>query len=482
MRKFLAILLCCFLCFSVGCQTPSNSGDSSSVDTPPVQQVLSVSTSDTTLIKGDTFTINYYIAVEEPVLFSSNNEEVCTVNASGTVTAVGVGTAMISIQVGDLLQFKKFTVVANTTYCVKIYDGDINLLENGTFTLDASLVKGMVQYPDKCTYSIDDTTIATIDASGTIKALKQGSCTITVSCQKEGRTYFETAKLTVAPAVYIDCLDVVQCDYAKSQRFEYVIKTIDGDTPVENAIAQITMDNTGLFEISGNVLTGVELGMTKIRLQYAGIEKVIEATCSLGLEEDEFNFFTHPKTIENVFTTGHFNYRTPAQKAEANYYSPVSLTRIVNGQDMGVNCLHITNRANGGMGLEYLGLYMDSRKTYEEMVALQNAGYSYIQFEIFTIVDPADFNNDGVLDYNYNPRPRIETSYYSQKDGFDVRINCNKWEIVKIPLSRYLDSYFTVHASAEETQIIRTTLKKLNADTPMYFFSMYIKPVKFVKE
>ena len=477
MRRFLSIILCFLCCFTVGCQLPSGSQSESSsvVETPQTQQVLSVSTSDTTLIKGDTFTINYYIAVEETVVFSSNNESVCTVDGNGKVTAVGVGNAMISIQVGELIRFKKFTVVASTTYCVKIYDGDIIMLEEGTFSLDASLVKGMVKYPDKCTYSIDDTKIATIDGSGNIKALKQGSCTITVSCEKDGRTYFETVALTVAPAVYIDCVDEIDCNFSEPQRFEYVIKKISDDTPLENAVAKITMDNATLFEISGNVLTGVELGETKIRLQYAGVEKVIDAACRLGVAEDEYNFFTHEQSIKGVFTTGTFNYRDLAQKANEGYYSPVSITRTVNGEDMGMNCLHITNRAKNGTALTYLGLYMESRKTYEEMVALQSKGYEYIQFEIFTIMDPADYNKDGVIDLAYDPRPRIETSYQGSP-LFNVRINCYKWQVVKIPLSAYLDNYFTVHSGKDETQIIRTTLKSGE------FFSMYIKPVKFVKE
>ena len=491
MKRILSIILsvlCCF--FVVGCAPTTT--------TPPASensQDIFVSVSEVTLEKGETYEIEYYLFDDETqVTFESQNTAVCTVDGNGKVVAVGVGETNVIIKAGETVRIRKFVVTTSATYRVKIYDGDVVLLKNGTFTLNAALVKGIVEYPDTCTYTIDKTDVATVDASGTIHALQVGNCTVTVSCEKEGRTYFAKANVTVSPEVYIDCVDEVSFLYMEQKRVPYTIKNIADDTVVQDAVAEVVLMNEGLFNVSGNLFTGIDVGETTLKLMYAGIVKTVSVRCYVDVKENEFNFFAHSSVIKDAFAMNKFDYlQHPDRRADGNYYSTLRLTNTVAGQDMGMNCLEISSRANGGFHLDYLTLFIESRKTFEEMIVLESKGYTCIEIEFYILNEPArDLDGDGhiedrteqdgydadgdgwVEDGSELPASRhwMESVYLAQGANYNVGV----WNTVRIPLERYLDLY-------EEKHITHGTLffGVGDAHSPDYNYTMFIKPIKFAK-
>jgi len=115
--------------------------------------------------------------------YKSSNENVAKVNANGVITAVGPGTAQITVS----------TNTNRSTYCmvtVKQPAKKITLLLNRPSTKKIYLVKGQMvtlnsklspdNSTDTLTYKSSKKKIAAVSASGTITAKKKGTATITV--------------------------------------------------------------------------------------------------------------------------------------------------------------------------------------------------------------------------------------------------------------------------------------------------------------
>ena len=126
---------------------------------------------------GDTATISVSVspssaASTATVSFSSSNESVATVNNFGRVTAVGKGSATITVTCGDIVR----------TVSVRVYiptDG-IHVLKPG----ETAQITGSVSpstAPQGLTFRSSDHSVATVNGSGTVTAVGTGSTSIIVS-------------------------------------------------------------------------------------------------------------------------------------------------------------------------------------------------------------------------------------------------------------------------------------------------------------
>lgn len=163
---------------------------------------IKVSASSEELWKGDgvqlSATVSPDTATDKSVTWSTSNKKVATVSSSGYVTAVAGGTCTISAK----------NSAGQTASCkIKVY-------ESATGIEVEEIVKVMyVGQVDKLTATVLPTTatdrgvtwktsnkaIATIEADGTIRAVKIGSCTITATSDDGG--YTATCKITVEPKI-----------------------------------------------------------------------------------------------------------------------------------------------------------------------------------------------------------------------------------------------------------------------------------------
>jgi uncharacterized protein YjdB len=137
------------------------------------------------------------------IAWSSSNTAVATVNQSGAVTAVGAGSANISVQSEGKSGSASLTVqaapvpVASVTVSLAASSLTIGQKTQGTAVLkDAG---GAVLTGRALAWSSSNTAVATVDQAGSVTAVGNGSTSITV--QSEGKSGSASLAVQAAPAV-----------------------------------------------------------------------------------------------------------------------------------------------------------------------------------------------------------------------------------------------------------------------------------------
>ena len=115
--------------------------------------------------------------------YISGNESVATVDKNGIVTAVGEGTAIITLEVGDDEIYAKNSTTVTVT--VSKIPTEINI-ENTTFDMEVNdeLSVGATLTPadaGNVTYASTNLSVVTVDAKGNVKAVGAGNASIIVS-------------------------------------------------------------------------------------------------------------------------------------------------------------------------------------------------------------------------------------------------------------------------------------------------------------
>ena len=160
--------------------------------------------SEISLPEGESVTLTASVAPSyasnKEVTWSSSNTSVATVDASGKVTAVKGGSAIITANAGGKTATCYVTVTAKVTG-VTLNKTEIALMEGESVTLTASVAPSYASNKE-VTWSSSNTSVATVDASGKVTAVKAGSATITVTTCDGGFT--ATCAVTVKTREAVD--------------------------------------------------------------------------------------------------------------------------------------------------------------------------------------------------------------------------------------------------------------------------------------
>lgn len=175
MKKLTAILFATLVVLGLGsCYQECN-------NVLPQPTALTLNPTVVTLKVGDTQQLT---ATVEPtdqnytVTFTSDNEQIATVDANGLVKAVAEGTANITAKVGNLTA-KSVITVSNSAPDVTLTVNKPTLtIEKGkTAQIDYTVTPANT----RVTFVSDKTNIATVNATGLVTAVAAGSATITVA-------------------------------------------------------------------------------------------------------------------------------------------------------------------------------------------------------------------------------------------------------------------------------------------------------------
>ncbi len=163
---------------------------------------VSLNKSELTLLPGDTETLSATVNPENAgnknISWSSNNTSVATVDAAGKVTAMGVGTAIITVTTEDGGKTAECTVAVNpiAVTSVTLSQSSLSLTKGSTSTLTATVAP--TNATDKTvTWSSNNTNVATVDANGKVTAVSGGSATITASAGGKSATCSVTVTVPV---------------------------------------------------------------------------------------------------------------------------------------------------------------------------------------------------------------------------------------------------------------------------------------------
>ena len=141
-------------------------------------EVMKLSTGVKTLIIGESFTIKVTGVGDATVTFSSDNENVATVDQTGLVTSVGIGEATIRVSAAGQSKNCYVTVIEDTRIPtlrfnnVDSEDGKyvLPLLQGESYALDYDIIFGGMFVEGSVQFESADENVATVDANGVVTA------------------------------------------------------------------------------------------------------------------------------------------------------------------------------------------------------------------------------------------------------------------------------------------------------------------------
>jgi len=128
---------------------------------------------------------------DKSIEWSSSNTAVATVNNVGVITGVSTGTCTITATCGEASATLTVTVKKPVEQVV-LNKSDVTIKEEETFTFTCTIVPNDASEKN-VSWTSSDSSVATVNASGTITGIKAGTCTITATC--DGKV--ATANITV---------------------------------------------------------------------------------------------------------------------------------------------------------------------------------------------------------------------------------------------------------------------------------------------
>jgi hypothetical protein len=272
------------------------------------------------------------------VTWSTDDDTVATVDATGLVSAVGAGTANITATSDFDGAFSGFAVITVTEpedvidgVSVTPGSGDLGVEATTTLQLTATVSVVSGSPSTAVTWSTDDDTVATVDATGLVTAVGAGTANITATSDFDG-AFGDSASITVhaAPALagdyapYAGEANVFDGDFSMvfptvtggfgTLSFALSSGALPGDFVVDDGIDVITYTveldpatgeiagSTGFpGEFSGEVTVSDELGQQATAAFEIDLELTVNiADGSLGLDTTQ-TVFAYPAFTEVFF-------------------------------------------------------------------------------------------------------------------------------------------------------------------------------------
>ncbi len=197
----------------------------------------------------------------------SRNESVATVDDSGKVTAVAIGTAIIklTVNVGEQTQSAlcQITVAKKGSEAmgqIVLSDTDVTIFAGEAYTAWAYLQFGDEKIAD-VEWSASDASVCMVK-NGVITGVSQGSATVGVSCSHGGIDYSADIAVTVAAKPQTIEIDLENDYIVKDEAVRlstFLVK--DGKvTKIDNNNVTYSVNDEDVATINGGVLTGVKAG------------------------------------------------------------------------------------------------------------------------------------------------------------------------------------------------------------------------------
>lgn len=208
---------------------------------------VSVSPSSLALDVGSAKALNNTVspsnATDQSVIWSSGNESVATVNASGLVTAVAQGSATIAVTTNDGGFAASCNVTVNPIAVTAVsISPDILTLDVGASWQLTETVAPTDAADKSVTWSTSDESIATVSSSGEVMAVAPGSATITVSTNNGG--YKDSCELTVNTP-----LSVASIQGARVKLYPNPL--IEGELSI---VSNFNIEGIRVFDLSGTLI------------------------------------------------------------------------------------------------------------------------------------------------------------------------------------------------------------------------------------
>ena len=261
---------------------------------PEEVAVSSISLGQTTaeMLIGETVQLTATIlpsnATDKSVTWASSKQSVATISNNGLITAIAEGQSTITASAGGKSATCQVTVSSGFVAVVSIsLDREsITMEEEGSTTLVAT-VKPDDATDKSVTWSSSNTSIATVDQSGKVTAVKEGSATITARASNKQATCSVTVKKKVI-AVTSVTLNKTELSLNKGQS-ETLTATVKPDNATDKSVTW-SSSNTAVATVDSNgKVTAVAGGNATITAKAGDQQATCAVTVSVPLESISLN-------------------------------------------------------------------------------------------------------------------------------------------------------------------------------------------------
>ncbi len=279
-------------------EVPSTVADNTNLSVEVPTTNISLNKTSTTIAKGEKEKLTATLEPEgasSAITWSSADENVATVSADGTVTAVGAGTTTITATANGHSATCKVTV--------NVPLKSIEIIGEATTIKAGTPMQLRVNYdPEDTTddktveWSSSDASVATVDQNGLVRAIKDGTATITAKVGNVEDTYQIAVKEVKLESISLD-REEITIHRGESDILQVIYNPADttDDKTVEwksSNPAQVSVDGNGNVKavaLGGAIITarvGDKEATCKVTVD-APLEKIIPSVDNLELLKNQ---------------------------------------------------------------------------------------------------------------------------------------------------------------------------------------------------
>ncbi len=243
---------------------------------------ISINPKKVTVGVGKTVTLKAGVypfdADEKEITWASNNSGVASVDQKGVVTGVKAGTATITVSTKD----GKFTANCSVKVAVPVTGISLDKSEAKLAVGETIKLRPTIKPENAAVKSIkwetSDKEVATIENDGTVKALKPGATTITITTKDGGHK--ATCKVTVINPVKEIKLDKDSAEVQVGKTLT-LTATISPSDATDKTVTWSSSDKAVATVDSKGVVTAVKPGTATITASAKGKDGDVKATCTV---------------------------------------------------------------------------------------------------------------------------------------------------------------------------------------------------------
>ena len=216
------------------------------------------------------------------VAWTTSSASVATVNASGLVTAVAVGTATITATVGGVPGTATITVASlpPSITDVTLSPTTASLLAGRTLNLSPTVTQPVGAATAAITYGTTAPSVATVSAAGVIAAVAPGTATITVTATAAANTGFAATTRTATITVTVSAAAVASVLVApgnasvltgSTQPLVATVRDSAGQVLTGRTVSWATLNAAAASVSATGIVTGVAVGTATITATVEGV-------------------------------------------------------------------------------------------------------------------------------------------------------------------------------------------------------------------
>ena len=266
---------------------------------------MQISHSDVTIYKGKSHNLTITVQPENATIktatYTSDNEKVAKVNDKGVITAVGKGTATITVKADgnkDIVKTCKVTVLLGVEE-IKAEEKSCSVYENQSIKIGVTVLPEGAENP-AVTFKSADEKIATVDSKGNVKGVSKGETKIIVQSVQNPDAICEVA-VKVKRAVASVSLNAKEITIFSGNTMELKATLAPADADNLEVTWSTSDESVARVNAKGGV-TGVKGGVATITA--TSVDSGKTATCKVTVRQSPEEITLNKKTITlNVNTS-----------------------------------------------------------------------------------------------------------------------------------------------------------------------------------